>query len=373
MRPIKVMHILSDFNIGGAQQVVLDIVRNLDRDRFQPHVCLLRSGGSLIPRLEEERIPHHLCYFSSRMSIFGLYHLRTLLQELGIDIVHTHLRRSNISGRLAAVLAGTKVIIAHAHDTMHSTRVHHGMVERWLAKHTDSFICISDAVAEAQMEATHLPRNFFTTLHNFINPDDYRIDQSPQLAKADLGIPVGSQCVGIVGRLHPVKRHDLFLDTAFRLNQERPSIHFVIAGDGPEKESLREKARTLGMMHKVSFIGFTHQPSRVYKALDCLMVCSDSEGFGRVILEAQAAGVPVVARDVGGVSEALSGGGGLLVEDATPHALSNAIMAALGPKTRALLRQQMEKNLVRFDAGRQITQLEDIYEETCRLKGVTSL
>lgn len=363
LRKIRVLHILSDFDIGGAQQVVFDIVRNLDRERFEPYVCLLRRGGALIARLEEQRIPHHLVYFSSRLSLMGLLRLRALLRDLAVDIVHTHLRRANLSGRLAAVWAGTPAIIAHAHDTLHHTRWFHHVLNNWLNRRTRRFLCISEAVAAAQVAEAQLPRTYFTTLHNFIDPADYRSTLSPQLAKAELGVPVGTPCIGMVGRLHPVKRHDLFLEAALLVNQTHPEVHFIIAGEGPLRTALRDRARTLGMSHKVTFTGFSHRPADIYQALDCLVCCSDSEGFGRVLIEAQASGVPVVARNVGGVAEALSGGGGLLVDEGTAQALASAMGAALNTDTADLLRKQMPDNLARFDAGRQITRLEDIYEE----------
>ncbi len=370
MRPIRVMHILSDMEMGGAQRVVCDIVANLDRSRFRPHVCCLRSGGSLIARLEDQRVPHHLVYFSSRLSLIGLVRLQGLLRELDIDVVHTHLRRANLSGRLAAVLAGTPVRIAHAHDVLRDTRSHHGWIARWLAKRTDRVLCISDAVATVQMEVADMPRDRVETLHNFIDPNAFRSDISPQLAKADLGLAADGPCVGIVGRLHPVKRHDLFLDAAFRLNQDRPDVNFVVVGEGKLRDTLKEKARQLGMAHKVAFVGRHAEVARVYRALDCVVVTSDSEGLGMVILEAQAAGVPVVARAVGGTPEALAGGGGRLVNESRPEAIASAIRAALTPATAAHLRRQMPENLRRFDAGRQITRLEDLYEDLCHEHGI---
>lgn len=370
MRPIRIMHILSDLEIGGAQQVVLDIVRNLDRSRFEPRVCCLRGTGALLPKLEEARVPHHLVYFNSRLSLFGLWQLRQLLREKSIDIVHTHLRRANLSGRLGALLAGTPVLVAHVHDSLRHPRLHHRQLDNWLARRTDRLLAISDAVAEAQAAAARLPKSAFTTLYNFIDPQAYRAEVEPQLARADLGVPAGEPCVGIVGRLHPIKRHDLFLDAAYELNQRRPELHFLICGEGRERDRLRAQVRRLGMQHKVTFTGAVHEMARVYRALDCLVLTSDSEGLGRVLLEAQAAGVPVVARAVGGVPEALSGGGGLLVNEATPQAVAGAVEAALAPQTARMLRSQMAANLHRFDAGRQITVLEDIYEDLCRRKGI---
>ncbi|MFH0911769.1 MAG: glycosyltransferase [Planctomycetota bacterium] len=368
MRPIRVMHILSDFHFGGAQQAVFEIVSNLDRSRFTPHVCCLRRGGALVARLDDRRIPFHLVLFSSRFSPGGLWRLRGLLRELNIDIVHTHLRRANLSGRLAGIFAGTPVIIAHAHDLLPVKRRLHRWVNRWLSKRTTHFLCVSNAVADAQAQENGFDRSRFTTFYNFLNPEEYRVVRSPMLAKGDLGLPMGSPCVGIVGRLHPVKGHDLFLEAAFLLNQRRPDVHFVVAGDGPLKAALRDKVRSLGMGHKVTFVGFRHEIAQVYRALDCLVLTSRSEGFGKALIEAQAAGVPVVARAVGGVPEALAGGGGLLVEEATPQAVARSIEEALKPQTARMLRAQIPSNLARFDAARQMTVLEDFYEAAFQAK-----
>jgi glycosyltransferase involved in cell wall biosynthesis len=364
------MHIVSDFEVGGGQQVVLDIVSNLDRNRFLPHVCCLRGGGSLLSHLDEAHVPHHMVYFSSRFSPLCLMRLRRLMLELEIDIVHTHMRRSNLSGRLAAVRAKVPVIFAHAHDTLSYTRRSHRWMNRYLAGKTQQHLCCSNAVADAQCRLTGLPSSSFTTFYNFLDPARYRSDIAPQLAKAEFGIPVESKCVGIVGRLHPVKDHQLFLEAALAVNQRDPHVHFAIAGDGPLKESLREKVRSLGMNHKVSFIKQTRDIDRVYRALDCLALTSQSEGLGKVILEAQAAGVPVVAKAVGGVPEVLAGGGGLLVDDATPQSLCASMLQALKPATTRALRQQMPGNLARFNSARQITILEDLYEDACQEAGL---
>lgn len=372
MRPIKVMHILSDMEIGGAQRVVLDMVTNLDRSKFKPYVCMLRGGGSFISKLDDYRIPHFVSFFPSRFSLLGLWRLRNLLKDLEIDVVHTHLRRANISGQLAAHWAGTPVTIGHCHDTLVYKKKFHKAVVRRLVKKADRFLTVSDAVADAQADSLGIDESLFTTFYNFINPQDYRIDFSPPLAKADIGAPVESPCVGIVGRLHPLKGHDLFLDAAFILNQRRPDVHFAIIGDGQLKEQLKEKVRKLGMTHKVSFVGFSHEIARVYKALDCLALCSSSEGLGMVLLEAQSAGIPVVAKAVGGVREVLENGGGILIDSdkATPENMASAFEEALRPSVAKMLRSQMKANLERFNAVRQITNLEDMYEDLCNSKGL---
>jgi glycosyltransferase involved in cell wall biosynthesis len=364
------MHILRDLSIAGTQRVVTGLLTNLDRSRFRPMICTLEGGGPLLSRLDEARVPHHLTYFPGPLSMTGLWRLRNLLVEREVDIVHTHEAGPNLSGRLAAVLAGTPVIIAHAHDLHRGRHPLQRWVDGWLAVRTDRFLCVSEAVASVQAELTGLSRERFTTLYNLLDPAAFQSDVSGQLARADIGVPADAPCVGCLGRLVAEKRHDLFLEAAYRLNQRRPEIHFLIAGEGPELPRLRELTRSMGMTHKVSFTGFHPEVARLYRALDCLVLTSDSEGLGMVLLEAQAAGVPVVARAVGGVPEALALGGGLLVNDPSPEAIAGTIEAALEPDRTRMLREQMHANLQRFDAGRQVTQLEDLYEETCRAKGL---
>jgi glycosyltransferase involved in cell wall biosynthesis len=170
-------------------------------------------------------------------------------------------------------------------------------------------------------------------------------------------------------RLHPDKNHELFLQTAKRLVEEDPGIHFAVVGDGELREPLRRRAQELGLSGHVTFTGQRNDMPRVYRALDAVVLCSRREGFGKVILEAQAAGVPVVALDVGGVSEVLARGGGYLLTEAAPQAFAVAIDHAIQPENRRRVQAQARENVAHFSASRLITQLEDIYSELCEKKG----
>jgi glycosyltransferase involved in cell wall biosynthesis len=369
MPTIKVLHILSDFEPGGAQQCVLDLARYLDRDRFQVHVCCLRRGGALVGKLREAGVPFHISWFGSRLSPVGLWRLRELVRQVAPHVVHTHLRRANQAGRLAALWAGAPVVCAHHHDTNLPRTRGQRFLLRKLAERTDRIFCVSQEVRSARLGLGLEPEERLHVLHNFIEPSDYRRGVQPGTVKAELGLPADVPVVGIVGRLHPDKNHELFFRTARVLLEEDPAVHFAVVGDGSLRTALERRAQELGLGGAVTFTGVQSDMARVYRALDVVVLCSRREGFGKVILEAQAAGVPVVALRVGGVAEVMAGGGGYLLDEAEPRAFAAAIDHALQPEERLEILRQAERNLERFSATRVLTELEDIYTDLCEEKG----
>lgn len=368
MPRIKVLYILSDMGVGGAQHSVLDLASSIDRDRFQPYVCCLREGGPLVGKLRERNIPFHLVHFGTRLSPWGLWQLKQLIEDLGIHVVHTSLRRANHAGRLAALWAGTPVVCAHHHDTILEGKWRQKWLTRFLAKRTDMILCVSEEVRMVRLGAGDEPDEKLRVMHNFIEPAQYRTDVSPSNMKAELGFPADLPTVGIVGRLHPFKNHELFLQSARRLVDEDPAIHFAIVGDGALRSQLQARVRELNLSGFVTFTGSRNDMPRVYRALDCTVLCSTREGFGKVVLESQAAGVPVVALKVGGVGEMLSAGGGLIVTEATGEAFAAAIDHALQPESRHNLLTQAAASVQRFSATRIMTELEDAYLDLCEEK-----
>ncbi len=358
---LNVWHILSDLEVGGAQLAVLDLVARLDRTRFAPRVCCLRSGGALEPRLREMGVPFHLCRFASRLSPLGLWRLGRLWRADGAAIVHTHLRRANHAARLAAVLARVPVIIAHHHDTLEERKLRQRWLTGWLNRRSDRLLCVSEGVRAARLAAGDRPEAKLQVFHNCIDPDEYRDPTPSATVKAELGLPPAAPVVGMVGRLHPLKNHDLFLRAAACLAKQRPDVAFAVVGDGELRPALETQARELGL--RIVFTGARLDMARVYRALDCLAVCSEREGFGKVILEAQAAGLPVAARDVDGVAEVLRGGGGRLVASTAPETWAEVWSELLRPEVRREMQVQAEGNLQRFLAPRLIGQLESLYLE----------
>lgn len=359
----KVLHILPDLEIGGTQGAVLDMVSHLDRDQFLPYVCCLSEGGALSGKLRERGIPFHTCYFNGNFSLFGLNRLRNLIREIGAHIVHTHTPRANQAGRLAAVWARTPVICCHYYHTEVNSPPQAKWLTRWLARRTEQIFCANNPVREARLGTGLESAEKLSVFHSFIEPSDYRDDAAPAVVKAELGFPADVPVVGIVGRLHLAKNHELFLQVAKQLFAEDPGIHFAIIGDGELRQSLSTRVSELGIASCVTFTGNRSDMARTYRALNAVVVCSESNGGTKVILEAQAAEVPVVALNAGGIAEIMAGGGGYLVSEATTQAFAQAVDYALQPENFAPLIEQARKNVAHFSASRRATMLEDIYNE----------
>ncbi len=368
----SILHVLSDLDPGGAQFVVLDIVRHLDRARFLPRVCCLRAGGELEREFEAIGVPVHVIPFASRFSLTGLIRLRRMIRRERVALVHTHLRRANHVGRLGAVLADAPVIVAHHHDTIAETKRRQKLMTRWLAARSDLVLCVSEEVRRARLEAGDEPATLLRVLHNFVDPAACRDAGSVAEARRALALPESPAvaCIGLVGRLHPLKNHAFFLQTARHLLDRGHALHFAVVGGGALEDELERQAEALRLGDALTFTGPRRDMARVYRALDTVVLCSEREGFPKVLLEAQAAGKPVVTLPLGGVDEVLSGGGGIVVDDPSPEAFGAGILASLEPTARARLVEEAAANVARFAPHTIMRKLQRIYTELCGKKGI---
>ena len=183
------------------------------------------------------------------------------------------------------------------------------------------------------------------------------------------GLDQRAPLVGIVGRVTGVKNHRLFLTAAARLLAVRPDVHFVVVGDGDLGPEVRTLARRLGLSSRVTFTGWRHDLSRIYADLDVLVSCSKSEGTPFAIIEAMAAGCPVVATAVGGVPDLIDDQvSGLLVPPGEPAPLAAAVLRLIRDPgfARALARSAADRVETRFGAGRLASDMDALYTELLR-------
>ena len=256
-------------------------------------------------------------------------------------IVHTHTAKAGAVGRLAARLAGVPIVVhtyhGHVLDKYFSplkTRAFLS-IERRLAKHTARLIAVTPAVRDA-LVAKGIGRvdqysviRLGLDLQPFLEAQRFRGELRRELQIND-GVPL----VGIVGRLVPIKAHDLFLQAAKRVGKDSTAI-FVIVGDGDLRAALETEARRLGLEGRVRFLGWRGDLARIYSDLDVVALSSRNEGSPVALLEAMAAGRAVVSTAVGGVPDVVEHGQtGLLVPPDDPGALADAISELLDDADR---------------------------------------
>jgi glycosyltransferase involved in cell wall biosynthesis len=297
-----------------------------------------------------------------------------LIRDFRPDIVETHTTKAGIVGRLAARLEGSPVVlhIYHGHvlDGHYYGAIKTGMAryaERMLARISDRLVAVSarvkdDLVKYKVASAGHI---------SIVEPG---LDLAPMLRcrldrgalRRELGLDPAVPLVGIVGRLTPVKNHRLFLDVAVALLAVRPDVHFVVVGDGELGPMIRALAQRLGVMKRVTFAGWRYDLPRIYADLDVLVSCSTSEGTPFTIIEAMAAGCPVVATRVGGVPDLLDDQAtGLLVPSAHAEPLVAAILQLLSDRdlARGLARAAAARAEARFDPARLASDMDALYTE----------
>jgi glycosyltransferase involved in cell wall biosynthesis len=338
---MPVMHVIPALPVGGAETLVFQMVRGLDRSRFAPAVAVLgdlgpmgeeiRRAGIEVVALEGFVGPGRLPRLVPRLA--GVFRARR------IRIVHTHLYHGNYYGRLAALVARTPVVVASIHNVYDRVKLHRRWVNRLLGPRTDAILAGSESVRQDILRWDGVSPERVSVLPYGIDLTPYERLPDRASARAALGLPDGVRVIGTVGRLEIQKGHDLLLQSVARLDAEGAGVCLVLVGDGRERSGLERMASALGLGDVVRFLGTRRDLPAVLAALDLFALPSRWEGTPLALIAALASGLPVVATPVGGVPEILEDGvTGRLVPAEDVEALAHALRDLLGdlPAARAL-------------------------------------
>ncbi len=297
---------------------------------WEVSVCCIREAGEMAPLLEREGIRVEVIPFSSRWSPRCLYRLARHLKEQRTDIVHTHMYRPNTSGTVAARLARVRVVISNVHNVNEWDNLRQLWMDRMLARFKDKVIAVSEGVRRSYIENTHVDPSKVVTIYNGIELDRFRaVERDVGLAR-ELGIEDGEKVVSVIARLVEQKRHVDFLAMAAQVLKVFPNVKFLIAGKGKLREQLEQTASQLGLSERTVFAGHRENVPQLLAVSDVVVSCSDREGFSLSLIEAMAAGVPVVATDVGGNAEAIVDRiSGFIVPTRRPDLLARRVLALL--------------------------------------------
>ncbi len=303
--PLRVLFLVTSMPVGGAETLLMNLVRRMDRKRFAPELVCLKELGPLGEKLAcEMRVHSHL--IAGKYDLRILPRLWRLMRIPRADAVITVGAGDKMFwGRLAARLAGAPVIASALHSTGWPDGV--GRLNRMLARITDAFIAVADAHGRHLVEGEQFPADKVRVIYNGIDADRFAPrDGAP--VRAALGIPPDAPVVGILAALRPEKNHELFLAGAARIRAARPDARFLIVGDGPQRPALEALANELGIAPGVHFLGTRSDVPELLAACDLVALTSHNEAAPVSILEALAVGVPVVAANVGSVSETVIDG-----------------------------------------------------------------
>lgn len=322
-QPIRIMRIIARLNVGGpALQVILlhehlsppDFENLLVCGQIDPHegdMRYLADEKGITPVV----IPDLGRSISPLRDLITIIKLYRLMRQYKPQVVHTHTAKAGFVGRIAAWLTRVPVRVHTFHG--HVFYGYFGktktqlflQLERWCARISTRLITISPLLREELVNRYNIGSYekfeivpLGLDLNKFASVDD------SQNIREQYRLPSSAKLIGIVGRLVDIKNHRLFLDAAVEILKHRQDVHFVIVGDGELRSQLEQQVINYHIQPYVSFIGWVENLAPLLHELSALALTSNNEGTPVSIIEAMAAGVPVIATAVGGVPDVLEYG-----------------------------------------------------------------
>lgn len=377
-----VVRIIARLNIGGPALHTMHLSAGL----ADTHPTVLVAGNvdegeadlfdEVVARgVRVVRLPELGRRLSPWQDLVALVKLVRLLRELRPTVVHTHTAKAGTLGRIAALVARVPVRV----HTFHG-HVFHGYfrpavtraflaVERMLARATTRVVTVSTGQARELVDEYRIcPADKMRVVPLGLELDRFAPARTAHLRgelRAELGLGA-EPVVAVVGRLVPIKDHELLLRAAARVAEAGEPFHLAVVGGGPLEPRLRELAAELGLERRVSFLGWRRDLDRIYAGCDVVALSSRNEGTPVCLIEALAAGRAVVSTDVGGVREVLRGGElGVLVPHGDPAALADGLLSLLrDPALRERLGARGAAEApVRFGVARLLADVRDLYNE----------
>lgn len=339
---IRVLQVITRLVRRGASRHVIDLARSLDPGRFEVEILAGRwepYEGSLWEEAEATglrlyRVESLQRAISPVADAKAFRAILKIMRRGNYDIVHTHISKSGLLGRLAARRVGVPVVVHTYHGMVGELdgagpvpRVLRGC-ERCCARMTDGCIAISQRVSEQLAEARITSPGQCTVIHNGIDLEFYhRRAVGPRPAQ----LPACSPVIGTVGSLTREKGTEDLLQAAVTLCRDHPDLTVCIVGDGPLRGALEAQAQALGIAERVVFSGVVEDVRPWIGSFDVLVMPSRSEGMPLTLVETMALGCPIVATSVGGIREAV-GDAALIVEGGDPVGLAEAVGRALADR-----------------------------------------
>jgi glycosyltransferase involved in cell wall biosynthesis len=298
---------ITELDVGGAERCLVRLATRTDRKQFTLVVYVLAprpvADRECLSALDEASVEVH-CLGTRRNSQLPLAvgRLARRFRRQRPAVVQSFLFHANIVARLAARLAGVPAVASGIRVAERRSRWPL-WVDRWTDRLVDRHVCVSRAVAEFAATQAGLPRSKLVVIPNGVD-----LGQYAALAPADLrpdGIPPGRRLVTYVGRLDPQKGVAWLVTTAESWLGQGSDCDLLLVGRGPQRADLEKAAAEAGIGRRVHFLGFRRDVAEILARSDLLVLPSRWEGMPNVVLEAMAAGLPVVATDVEGVAELL--------------------------------------------------------------------
>lgn len=362
--PTRIAFCITELDPGGAERALVRLVLGLDRSEWEPRVFCLQGPGELADELIRAGVSVQSLNLRSSWQLPGaLRRLTRHLREFRPAILQTWLWHANILGRLAGRLAGVPHIVSGIRVADHS-RPWRLRIDRWTAGLVERHVCVSQGVAEFSATVGGLVKDSLIVIPNGVEVE--RFATTPPADLAEFGIPPLSPTVVFVGRLDPQKDPLAFVEVARRLSQVYSDLQFLMVGAGPMHHDVERAIAAFELRSRVHLAGWRSDVPAILRAAWCFVLTSRWEGMANVVLEAMAAGLPIVATDVEGVREVVTPHQtGVIVQPGDPEGMTAAVALLAGDPAGARRLGDAAQDFVRknFTWNRFLASHVELYRE----------
>lgn len=325
---MRVLLLLPELGVGGAETHVMQLLERLDRSRFAVSLCCLKRGA---PDWEERARRFAESYvvlgFRRRALPVAILRLARLLRRGRYDVLHCHLSLADSIGRVAGALARVPVIVTTEHGKHLWKSKPHLLLERLLLRSTDLRICVSRDIVDIRRRAEGTPEGKLAYVPNAVDATAARAARRGKIeVMAEFGWGADERLVLAVGRLVPAKSYATLAEAMSMLRARHPEGRCLVVGEGRAESEVREAIERFAVGDIVRLAGSRADIPDLLGAADVFVLTSTREGLPVSLLEAMAAGKAIVGTSVGGVPDAITDGEtGILVPPGDPAAAARAI------------------------------------------------
>lgn len=313
---------------GGTEMHLFELATRLEPYGYHPIVCNLGGDEPVLAQLAESGVetwPRRMLKLYTPEGRAVARHVARDAASRRVTVVHTFHFKSDWMG-VGVARALECPLVSSRRDLGFAQTPLRRLALRFIDPHVDAFIAPSGAVRTAVHEREGVAKERIHIIYNGLDPSRFSPPVDRAAVRRDLGIPNTAAAIVMVGNLRPIKDHPTLLKAMGRVVEGHPNVHLVLVGEGTEQQRLIVLAESLGIRDRVTFAGARKDVPRVLASMDVFVLSSHSEGMSNAIIEAMAAGLPVIASDVGGNAECVADGTtGYIVPHEDVEALANRL------------------------------------------------
>lgn len=360
----RVLFLIDELDVGGTEQQILELVKRIDRRRYEPIVCCFRPGkvsaeiaASGVRVIE---IPKR-----GKVDPRFVLTLARMMRREHIDLLQAYLFTANTWGRLAARIARVPIIVTSERNVDMWEEMYKQRLGVWLDRWTQRTIGNSEAVGD-YLAGKGITRDKIRVIYNGVDTSRFDGPVDPHATREELGIPAHHVVIGHLARLEPQKDPRTFLAAAAIVAKRNPNVSFLVVGGGSLKADLEREAKTLGLTDRMIFTGPRRDVPRLLAACDMSVLSSVKEGMSNTVMESMAAGRPMVATSVGGNPELIRDGEtGFLVPTRDPQAIAEGLQRIIDDPAlaKSMGLQAKARMAERFSVEAMVSETERLYDE----------